>query len=151
MFFFAVLFLLLALGLGYAGLSLRRAAEAAARWPVTEGQLERCEVVERRDVDWKQPSTWGLGLEYSYRVGGRDYRASRYAFVEMSTQDERAPQLLVERLRAQQPLCVHYDPKDPKSAVLSTQPSDLPGQLAFTCFVLAGISALVTLFVCGAA
>jgi hypothetical protein len=146
---FALICLFAGLALGYAGLRLRSAIEAAARWPVTDGTLERCEVVEKPDLDINQPGTWGLGLEYSYRVGGRSYRSTRYGFVEPSTYDESVPRALVEALRAQQPLRVRYDPKDPKSAVLSVQDSDLADTLSLTCFILAGASVLATLLICG--
>ena len=151
MWFLATVFLLLGCDLGYAGWHLRRRAEAAARWPVAEGQLERCEVVERPALDRSAPSPWGLDLEYSYRVGGRSFRSTRYAFVEISSFDEQAPQAVLETLRAQDPLRVRYDPMDPASSVLSTQPSDEVGKLALTCFVMAGVCVLVTLVVCGAA
>jgi hypothetical protein len=149
MLIFALICLVAGLALGYAGLRLRRAIEAAARWPVTDGTLERCEVVERPDLEINQPGTWGLGLEYSYRVHGRSYRSTRYGFVEPSTYDESVPRALVAALRAQEPLRVRYDSKDPTSAVLSVQPSDLANMLSLTCFGLAGLSVLATLVICG--
>lgn len=151
MYVFAFICLLAGGALAYAGLRLRRALEQAARWPVTDGLLERCEVVEKPDLDINQPGTWGLGLEYSYRVRGRSYRSTRYGFVEPSTYDESVPRAVVENLRAQSPLRVRYDPRDPASAVLSVQSSDLAEQLAFTCFVLAGASVLASLLICGLA
>ena len=150
MLLFALICLLAGLALGWAGVSLRRAAAAAARWPVTEGVLERCEVVERPDTENDKPSTWGLALEYSYRVGGRSYRSARYAFAEPSSFDPGPAQAIADMLRAQAPLRVRYDPKNHQSAVLSTQPSDQIEKLSLTCFVLAGLSVLVTLVICGA-
>jgi hypothetical protein len=68
----------------------------------------------------------------------------------MNTYDEREPQRLVDMLRAQQPLRVRYDPKKPTEAVLSAEPPTQIENLAMTCFVLAGVSVLFALVVCGA-
>jgi hypothetical protein len=77
---FVFIFVVAGIVMFVAGRRLERKARRAARWPVVDGTLERCEVIERPAIRGDAPSAWDLAVEYAYVVHGAHYRGTRYAF-----------------------------------------------------------------------
>ena len=117
---FVLLFLIAGSLLLAVGLQAEGDARRASRWPVTDGQLDRCEVVELRRSQVDDVSGWQLQVNYSYEVHGRRYQATRYAFGYGDGRDDRKHRAVADALRRSTPLQVHYNPAQPSEAVLST-------------------------------
>jgi len=88
-------------------------ADASKKWPtaagtVTASALERSPDNKRR---------YRAAVQYSYRVGGKDYRASR-VFWGGNEGREKHMASVVETYPAGAKVRVHYDPGDPAEAVL---------------------------------
>jgi len=97
---------------------------AAARWPTTQGTVLSSRAESRRiltQTGGSQTMTvWSPLVEYSYRVGERDYHGSRVAFgPEVAGARELAEQT-VQRYPAGATVSVHYDPSNPSHATLET-------------------------------
>lgn len=145
MWFFVAIFFLAGVGLVSMGRKLERQARIAATWPVTTGKLERCEVIERPGIGAEDLSTWHLDLRYSYEVDGVRYESDRYAFGYGDPRDDGKHRQIAATLQAAPRLSVHYDPRRPSEAVISTASPGNIGTLGYGMLALAGISALIAL------
>ena len=142
---FVVIFLLVGTLLVVGGRKLERQASKTASWKVTDGNLERCEVVEVPDSQVGTPSSWRLQLEYSYVVRGVTYRSTRYAFGFGVSIDDEKYQRIAEGLKRNPKLSVRYDPVHPAEAVLNTEIPTSVTTIGYFMLVLAGVSALIAL------
>lgn len=145
MWLITILFLIIGLALVFGGRSLQRDAKRAASWPVTPGKIERCEVIEKPGVGRDDFSTWDLQLEYSYVVRGVTYHSTRYAFGYGGGNDDKKYRAVADSLNRSPEISVHYDPRHPREAVISTE---IPTQIATLgnfLLVMAAISALIAM------
>lgn len=140
---FVVMFLLAGIGLTYVGRKMAQHSIRATRWPVTEGQLERCEVVEVPGIGVGDLSSWRLQLKYSYVVRGATYHSDRYAFGYGDGRDDKKHRSIAEALNRASKLSVHYDPAHPAQAVISTEVQTNLSMLGYSTLVVAAISALI--------
>ena len=142
---FVVIFLILGLGLISIGRKMEGDARRAASWPVTEGVLERCEVVERPGIEIEDPSSWQLQISYSYMVRGVTYRSTRYAFGYGDGRDDKQHQIVANALRRSTKLPVRYDPARPSEAVISTESQTSIRSIGYAMLVVAAISSIIAL------
>lgn len=140
---FIVIFLLAGVGLVAVGRKLERAANHAVNWPVTEGHLERCEVVEVPGIQVGDVSSWQLRLQYSYVVHSTTYHSTRYAFGYGDGRDDRKHRVIADKLKSNPKLSVRYDPAHPSEAVISTEVQTNVTTLGYAGLVMAAVSALI--------
>jgi hypothetical protein len=114
----------------------RRLSAAAARWPQTVGRIVSSSVESYKTRTGRGDSGTGatvyqVVVEYSYRVGNRDYHGTRLSFGGQVS----AGRELAEAKAAQYPpgsdVMVHYDPANPSDAVLETTVAFAPLMLVF--------------------
>jgi hypothetical protein len=110
------------LGLGSGGIGAIRKAKAAAAWPTVPGKLLSSEVVAHTGIHSGRRGSKGQAsyqpvVRYSYSVGGKELSGATIGLV-----DVRGSKAAVERKIAAfasgKELAVHYDPADPKRALL---------------------------------
>lgn len=92
----------------------RAAAEKSKSWPVVDGTITASAV---EPLQAKRRTTASAVVRYSYRVAGKDYQSSRI----LGRPNERSPQAMTALIAAYPPgrkVKVHYDPKNPSTAVL---------------------------------
>jgi hypothetical protein len=142
---FVVIFLLVGSLLVIGGRKMERQASKTASWKVTDGNLERCEVVQVPGMQVEDPSCWRLQLEYSYVVHGITYRSTRYAFGHGASIDDEKYRRIAAGLKRSPKLSVRYDPMHPAEAVLNTEVPTSVTTLGYFMLVLAGVSALIAL------
>jgi hypothetical protein len=103
-------------------LSNRRDAMKAARWPTEAGTVLSSRSVSRRVLAPGRGNVtmevWSPLVEFSYRVGGRDYHGARIAFGAGVSGGRDLAEATVARYPAGSAVTVHYDPANPSSAVL---------------------------------
>lgn len=97
---------------------------AASRWPAAQGTVLSSRAESRRMLTQtggsRTMTVWSPLVEYSYRVGERDYHGSRVAFgPEVAGARDLAEQT-VQRYPAGATVSVHYDPSNPSHATLET-------------------------------
>ena len=97
---------------------------AASRWPTAQGTVLSSRAESRRLLTQtggsRTMTVWSPLVEYSYRVGERDYHGSRVAFgPEVAGARDLAEQT-VQRYPAGAAVSVHYDPSNPSHATLET-------------------------------
>ena len=143
---FVVIFLLAGLFLVKAGRKLEGEARRSANWPSVPGQLEQCEVVELPGIQVDDTSTWQLRIRYSYEVRGRTYHSTRYAFGYGDGRDDKKHRQIAETLNRAPQLYVHYDPKQPSEAVISSEVQTNITSLGYSSLAMAAISALIGFF-----
>lgn len=106
-------------------LSNRHAAMTAARWPTTAGTVLSSEARSRRVLAPGRGNqtmvVWSPLVEYSYRVGARDYHGARVAFGAAVAGGQESADATVARYPAGSAVTVHYDPGNPSFAVLETR------------------------------
>ncbi len=122
--------MLVGLALVFYGARSRRLAQAATRWPITEGQGLSVQI-ERRTSRSKYGSqvSYVPALEYEYRVNGTRYTSRRISFGSLTFPSELEARSFLQTHFEGQPMQVHYDPQQPKNAVLLT--GTAPHTLAF--------------------
>ena len=76
---FGILWLL---GFGYAHYRAASKAKASETWPVAQGKMVDCQVVEEESTDREGGTTtwYNPVVNYSYSVAGRDLQGSRLRF-----------------------------------------------------------------------
>lgn len=142
---FVVIFLVVGVALVVIGYKMEDDAGRAAGWPVTEGKLERCEVVELPSVRRDEVSSWQLQLEYSYVVRGVTYRSDRYAFGYGDGRDDEKHRIVADALKRSPKLSVHYDPAHPSEAVISTEAQTNITTMGYFSLGMAVISGLIAM------
>jgi hypothetical protein len=103
-------------------LSNRRDAMKAARWPTATGTVLSSKSVSRRVLAPGRGNVtmevWSPLVEFSYRVGGRDYHGARIAFGAAVSGGRDLAEATVARYPTGSAVTVHYDPANPSFAVL---------------------------------
>jgi len=97
----------------------------AARWPTAAGTVISSRAESRRVlIPRGQGQTvvmWSPLVEYSYRVGARDYHGARIAFGAAVSGARELADVTVARYPTGAAVTVHYDPANPSSATLETR------------------------------
>jgi hypothetical protein len=103
-------------------LSNRRDAMKSARWPTAAGTVLSSRSVSRRVFAPGRGNVtmevWSPLVEFSYRVGGRDYHGARIAFGAAVSGGRALAEATVARYPTGAAVTVHYDPANPSFAVL---------------------------------
>jgi hypothetical protein len=103
-------------------LSNRRDAMKAARWPTAAGTVLSSRSVSRRVFAPGRGNVtmevWSPLVEFSYRVGGRDYHGARIAFGAAVSGGRDLAEATVARYPTGAAVTVYYDPANPSFAVL---------------------------------
>jgi len=117
---FGSIFTLVGLGVGY-GLAVRPAMESisARSWPTVGGVVSRSEVETHSGSSDSGP-TYSINMEYHYRVDGRAYTGTRYDTRVGSSSGWDDKMAVVRANPPGTRVTVHYDPKNPSRALLST-------------------------------
>jgi hypothetical protein len=106
-------------------LSNRRAAITAARWPTAAGTVLSSTARSRRVLapgrGNQTMEVWSPLVEFSYRVGERDYHGARIAFGAAVSGGRDLAEATVARYPTGSAVTVHYDPANPSFAVLETR------------------------------
>ena len=142
---FVLILLVAGIGLVIAGRRLEQQARLSMTWPTVAGVLEQCEVVEVPGLCVEDLGSWQLRILYSYVVRGSTYRSNQYAFGYGDGRDDKPHRAVAAMLRAQSELVVHYNPKRPSEAVLSTQAQTNVSTVGYSTLVVAAIAALIWL------
>jgi hypothetical protein len=140
---FIIIFLIAGFGLVMVGRNLELRARQSAGWPTVAGMLEYCEVVEVPGIQIEDVSTWQLRIRYSYVVRGTKYHSTQYAFGYGDGWDDSKHRAVADALRSQSELLVHYDPKRPSEAVISTQAQTNITALGYSILAVAGVAAII--------
>lgn len=107
---------LVSIFVGFVVHSFWRAADAQLRYQSTEGTVLESRVTSSSDGDG---TTYGLGIRYSYTVGGQTFESDRYAFGSGKSSDGHGrASALVRQHPAKSKLTVYYDPAKPQEAVI---------------------------------
>ncbi len=100
-------------------------ALSAARWPTTAGTVITSRAESHRELvprgKGQTVVVWSPLVEYSYRVGGRDYHGVRIAFGPAVSGGRGFAEAIIARYPASTPVTVHYDPANPSQATLETR------------------------------
>ncbi len=87
-----------------------------------------------------------MRVRYSYVVHGTTYHSTRYAFGYGDGRDDQKHRIIEEGLRSQPKLVVHYDPRHPGEAVISTQAQTNISMLGYATLAVAAVAGLIWLF-----
>jgi hypothetical protein len=151
-------FCVIGAGLGLGGFSAVRKARKRAAWPTVAGSILSTDVVEhRRSVSGKHGSRKSVSYEpiikYSYSVDGKNYSGKRIAAASENMISKRAAEKRIGKFSSGTEILIHYDPKDPKQAVLDTRAVNLAmlfgigaAMIALGVLTLAYASAISELF-----
>jgi hypothetical protein len=129
---FGLVFLALGLYWLFPAFKLVQTALSSIRWPSVEGHVVSTAIHtehytdtefssdtrknhgRRLDYDYYRPI-----IRYTYQVGGAHYTSSQRAPGDPQQYPEiKQARDILKKFRADQPIKVYYDPKDPKDAVL---------------------------------
>ncbi|MFI4999421.1 MAG: DUF3592 domain-containing protein [Reyranellales bacterium] len=99
-------------------------ALAAARWPTAVGTVLTSRAESRRELapggGNQTMVVWSPLVEYSYRVGGRDYHGARIAFGPAVSAGRDLADSIAGRYPEGATVTVHYDPANPSQSTLET-------------------------------
>lgn len=118
--------LITVIGIGFAiwGVLVVIEAHSAANWPTVEGTIINSTLEHRVNTTSSGKGKWyyEARIKYGYSVDGVGYESKRVDFKSASYQykSEVIPSTIVRRYPANKTVAVHYNPKDPKKAVLET-------------------------------
>ena len=116
---------------------------AAARWPYTEGRMTSA---VSKDTSDSESSSREIRVNYSYRVGGREYQGTTIHPAYGSSSFEGAHRALEDLLRPAKQVRVYYDPRDPSRCTLShgLYSCSLAALFGGFLFFVAGVGFLLT-------
>ncbi|HEY9054710.1 MAG TPA: DUF3592 domain-containing protein [Rectinemataceae bacterium] len=129
-------------GLGAGGLKSRARVKRALGWPTAKGTISSSELVKRTSTGMGQKGravkreSWEASVKYSYEVEGKKYTGNSLGLDPMQGGKARA-EALVARYASGSEAEVHYDPADPKVAVLDPRLSASGTQFAIGALALA--------------
>ena len=111
---------LILIGLGTAawyGPSQLQEAGATENWPTVSGTIEDAKVTSQRR---KNRTDYSVVVTYSYTVGERTYRGSRYSVTgNLGADRQEQANVLAKSFRKGDKVQVYVDPEDPNQAVLA--------------------------------
>ncbi len=141
LFWYAIILLagLLVFGLGLREMYL---ASASASWPTCPGYVVYSEVKEsvRRDIG--DAPSYSANVTYKYEVDGKEYTSDTVFFGQYNSGFTGIVKKIVERYPVRKRVTVHYDPRNPQTAVLETGWSWGAFLLATVGLIFAGAGAL---------
>jgi hypothetical protein len=88
----------------------------ALQYPSTEGEILSSIVTQ---TDGVKGTTYGVGIRYTYSVGGRPYTGSRYRYDTSSSSDSAWAKAVVAARPPGSKVPVFYDPANPQNSVLA--------------------------------
>lgn len=97
-----------------------KAGWEAQSWPVTPGVVQHSSVEKHPRPGRRRGHNYRPRVEYAYSVGGRYYHASRISFGDAAIGFGAAARWIADRYPVASEVVVHYDPEDPRRAVLVT-------------------------------
>lgn len=132
-------FVLGGVGLLVYGLRQRNKAKAAGTWPTTNASLVSAQVERHAYKSKYGPNVWyNPKIEYSYSVGGTGFSSHQISFGNPSFNTKEGAESFLRQFTSDNSIPIHYDPADPKNAVLVA--GQAPHSLGFT---LAGVALIV--------
>jgi uncharacterized protein DUF3592 len=96
-----------------------RRAQRAARWPATQGRIERSKLKTKQLAStFKARSVGNLAdIDYSYSVGGVDYRSNAIGVGDIGA-DSSAINTALDRYTVGRSVLVYFNPANPNEALL---------------------------------
>ena len=146
------LFLLMALGgLAYAGLGFMGLQEAQipSGWKRVEGQIVNrgIDVIERQKADGSMTEAYRPSITYRYEIDGAFLLGERLMQHDYTRSLKAVAETEIEDLQVGTKVVVHYNPEDPKDAVLRKSDTIGPMQaisaglcIGLGCFAIFAIS-----------
>jgi hypothetical protein len=117
-------------------------------WEFAFGIVQEVSVAEGPRPGGDPDQTWyWVDLRYSYRAKGRGYKGTRIGAKREYTQDREKAKVLAAHYRPDEKVRVHFDPKDPATAMLKKPGPPEAINLLVLGLVLAVVSALIAWFV----
>lgn len=114
---FIGVFYLVGFGLLIYGVYCAKRSLTSGKWPIAEGKLSRCELVQSSDGDGG--TVYSVAVEYGYFVGGKEYSGDQLAFGYSASSHRDGHQAIAEKLKKCDTVDVRYDPFSPETSVLS--------------------------------
>jgi hypothetical protein len=113
------------------GMRQRRRAEESNRWSTTKGRVLSSDVRRHAYKSKYGKNVWYTPeIEYEYSVSGTSFNSRRITFGSASFNTEQGAESFLQQLVGGDAIQVHYDPANPKNAVLVA--GQAPHSLAFT-------------------
>jgi len=123
------------IGLGVGGFASRRKAKEASAWPTVPGKVSSAEVIVHKEsgVNAKghkvRRVSYEAAIKYSYTVEDKLHHGKRVGLADGSGGKTHAEKL-VELYGASTEVQVHYNPADPKDAILDPRENGSGRQFA---------------------
>ncbi len=126
------------------GFGCWRESRRACRWPCVRGRITKSELrtrIVQEGVPLLMPDTFVHAplIIYSYEVDGKVYRSTRLSFVYENLRSKRCADGALQRYPRGQKVAVHYDPDDPRDAILDPEMSSRCGLVVATMAIVAGL------------
>lgn len=123
------------IGLGVGGFASRRKAKEAAAWPTAPGKVSAAEVIVHKESGVNSKGhkvtrvSYEAAIKYSYTVEDRLYHGKRVGIADAINGKAHAEKL-VELYGPSTEVQVHYNPADPKDAILDPKENGSGRQFA---------------------
>lgn|SRR5262245_26700340 len=135
--------------LGIGIFMLSRATTDATRWPTVEGKITDASITGSSGL---RRTRHGLSLvvHYEYEVGGARFEGDRFSVLDRQVTRSISRQRLEELQRTTFPvggkILVHYDPANPKRAVLDSTPAGWSHKIMCLAMLAAGCIGIIGAF-----
>ncbi|MCE1197062.1 DUF3592 domain-containing protein [bacterium] len=122
-------------GLGAGGFASRRRAKAAAAWPTVPGKVSAAEVIVHKESGVNSKGhrvarvSYEAAVKYTYTVEGKLHHGKRVGLAD-GTGGKAHAEKLVELYGPSTEVQVHYNPADPKDAILDPRENGSGRQFA---------------------
>ena len=142
-----IIFVLVFAGIGgfliYRSLQNRKRAEASQNWPSTLGMMAESRVTRSTstDSDGDTSESYSPHVEYTYQVGGQEYRGKDITFgFKQGFGSPNKAEEVIARYPAGGSVTVYYDPSNPQKAVLERKAGGFGASLAIgIIFLIVGL------------